>query len=131
MNKIELSIPPVPLYQNQIEHFTEEIISTFQIPEQYRHNLQQAIAEASLIAKQHNDPLSSSPIKLTAIRSKEKITIRIKQKEGRFDKIRPPRPLTPANKGGLTGQNFYTLLSLADELSFSQQGAQIILSFFI
>lgn len=130
MNKLSLVLASDPDDLIKAESFVEEIIAKFYIPEKLRLRLSLAVVEAvtnSLLFRQKNNPRQT--IKIHAIKYSQQLVVTLEEEGGGIDFGDLPLYHTPDELLAVAGRGIYVMLSLPDELLFSQNGAKVCMTF--
>lgn len=124
MRKLNLSINDANKDLRMIENFVEILYDDFSLPEDFRGRMVLSIiAGASHVTVFDNDRKKANIVEIEAYYDKEKVCITIENPKGGYD-------FTPDHMQNKRHE-MYLLLSMTDQLLFSENGAKVTMIFFI
>ena len=132
MSKLKLLIPSNLNSIINVENFSENLISDFQLQEELRGRITLSIIEAvtnAILFGNKQNPLKK--VKLTATKTTQKVIVTIEDEGEGFDFKNIPDPTSPKRCMQAARKGLYLMLNLTDKLEFTKHGAKVIMTFSI
>tara|TARA_R100000951_G_scaffold85108_1_gene72818 strand:- start:206 stop:625 length:420 start_codon:yes stop_codon:yes gene_type:complete len=115
---------------NLAESLVDDVCSECNINEDHYGNILIAVTEAVNNAIKHgNGNIPSKKVTIQVQESDKDIQIKVNDEGNGFDYDNLPDPTAPENIEKESGRGIFLMKSLADDVTFENSGAQVILSF--
>ena len=116
----------------QIEQLIDMVCENFYISEDNYGNILIALTEAVNNAIVHGNKLDKAKsVNLSLEASNKEVCFIVKDEGKGFDQTKVPDPTLPENLNKLSGRGVFLMNSLADEVSFDENGTSVKLTFCI
>jgi serine/threonine-protein kinase RsbW len=132
MNSLRLQIPSIADNIRIVESFIDNARDEFQFDDNIYGNIMIAVTESVNNAIVHGNKLDNQKVvDLSMEIAPDNIRFVIHDQGDGFDYTRLPDPTAPENLMELGGRGIFLMRNLADEVSFSDQGRTVELTFFL
>ena len=132
MNKIRIEIPSLTENIRMIESFIDNAKEKYHLNDDIYGNIMIAVTEAVINAIKHgNKNDSSKNVALSLSFNDNVIKFRVEDQGTGFEHDKLPDPTAPENIDKPGGRGIFLMKHLADEVSFSEKGKIVELSFYM
>ena len=132
MNSISIEIPSLTDNIRIVESFVDNAKEKYELNDDLYGNIMIAVVESVNNAIVHGNALDKTKnVILTAILSSEQVRFTIEDQGPGFNHDNLPDPTAPENIENPGGRGIFLMKHLADEVSFSQEGRKVELTFYL
>ena len=132
MNSIKIQIPSISENIRIIESFIDNTRDKFHLDDDIYGNIVIAVTESVNNAIVHgNKSNRNKNVSISLSLNDNIIKFRIEDEGGGFDFQNLPDPTSPENLDKPSGRGIFLMKHLSDEVSFSQEGSVVELSFYM
>ena len=132
MNSIKIQIPSISENIRIIESFIDNTRDKFHLDDDIYGNIVIAVTESVNNAIVHgNKSNRNKNVSISLTLNDNIIKFRIEDEGGGFDFQNLPDPTSPENLDKPSGRGIFLMKHLSDEVSFSQEGRVVELSFYM
>lgn len=132
MNSISIEIPSLTDNIRIVESFVDNAKEKYALNDDLYGNIMIAVVESVNNAIVHGNALDKTKnVILTAILSSEQVRFTIEDQGPGFNHDNLPDPTAPENIENPGGRGIFLMKHLADEVSFSQEGRKVELTFYL
>ncbi len=132
MNSISIEIPSLTDNIRIVESFVDNAKDKYELTDDLYGNIMIAVVESVNNAIVHGNGLDKSKnVVLTAILNEEQVQFTIQDQGPGFNHDNLPDPTAPENIENPGGRGIFLMKHLADEVSFSEEGRKVELTFYL
>ena len=132
MNSISIEIPSLTDNIRIVESFVDNAKDKYELTDDLYGNIMIAVVESVNNAIVHGNGLDKSKnVVLTAILNEEQVQFTIQDQGPGFNHDNLPDPTAPENIENTGGRGIFLMKHLADEVSFSEEGRKVELTFYL
>lgn len=132
MNSISIEIPSLTDNIRIVESFVDNAKEKYELNDDLYGNIMIAVVESVNNAIVHGNALDKTKnVILTAILSSEQVRFTIEDQGPGFNHDNLPDPTAPEHIENPGGRGIFLMKHLADEVSFSQEGRKVELTFYL
>lgn len=132
MNSISIEIPSLKENIRIVESFVDNAKDQYELTDDVYGNIMIAVVESVNNAILHgNQSDKNKSVTLTAQLNESQIAFTIEDEGPGFDQTNLPDPTAPENIDRPGGRGIFLMRHLADEVSFSEEGRKVELTFYL
>jgi len=132
MNTINIDIPSLPENIRIVESFIDNVKDKYSLSDDVYGNVMIAVTESVSNAISHgNNGEKTKNVSLTMVLEDSSIKFTVTDQGAGFDFNNLPDPTSPENLDKPGGRGIFLMKNLCDEVSFSEEGNSVELTFYL
>ncbi len=132
MNSIQIQIPSISENIRIVESFIDNAKEKYSLEDDIYGNIMIAVTESVNNAIIHgNSQNSKKNVSLSLEVTEDVLSFTISDQGAGFDFNQLPDPTSPENIDKLGGRGIFLMKHLCDEVSFNNEGREVVLSFYL